>query len=251
EVALAVPAAGELDDGASEVGLRRDEIEVREPGRPRQTLERRSVQEVVARASVRALAEPGGRVRLRVEVDDERPLARLGEAGGEVDRGRRLPDAALLVRERVDRPRHASKAIQARGRFLATPGRRGKPGGVGPSLRRTSRPGGPSTRRAASRSATRETAPASAVGPTYSTAAPPGATRGRHHSAAVTGGARAFATATPYVSVSCSSARPCTTSAFGGAHRRRKSHLRPFASRSVTSRSGSAAASGIPGVPTP
>src|SRR5256885_13584764 len=57
--------------------------------------------------------------------------------------------------------------------------------------------------------------------------------------------------ATLYASVSCSSARPCTTRAFGGAQRRRKSHLRPFASSSVTSRSGSATASGIPGAPPP
>src|SRR5207248_4242807 len=116
--------------------------------------------------AVRALAEARGRVRLRVEVDDERPLARLREAGGEVDRGRRLADPALLVRERIDRARHAIKAIQARGRFLAIPGRRGNPGGVGPSLRRTSRPGGLSTNRPASFSAARATASASALRPT-------------------------------------------------------------------------------------
>src|SRR5919202_5051312 len=140
---------------------------------------------------------------------------------------------------------------QARGRFRAMPGRRGKPDGVGPSLRRTSRPGGLSTARPASFSAARATAAASALGPTYSTAAPPGATSGRHHSTATAGGASAFATATPYVSVSCSPARPCTTRAFDGTHRRRNSHLRPFASSSVTSRSGSATASGIPGAPPP
>ena len=65
----------------------------------RQLGERRAVEQVVARRAVRAHAEPGGRVRLRVEVDDERPLAGLREAGGEVDRGRRLADAALLVRK--------------------------------------------------------------------------------------------------------------------------------------------------------
>src|SRR4051812_44951488 len=37
----------------------------------------------------------------------------------------------------------------------------------------------------------------------------------------------------------------------GRAARRRKSHFRPAASRSVTSRSGKAAASGIPGAPPP
>src|SRR4051794_19152654 len=39
--------------------------------------------------------------------------------------------------------------------------------------------------------------------------------------------------------------------AFGGACARRKSHLRPFDSSSVTSLSGSASASGIPGAPPP
>src|SRR5581483_5944317 len=63
--------------------------------------------------------------------------------------------------------------------------------------------------------------------------------------------ASAFASARPYASGSCSSARPQTTWAFGGAHRSRKSHLRRDASSSDTSRSGSACASGIPGEPPP
>ena len=42
-------------------------------------------------------AEAGRGVALRIEVDDEHPLADGGEGGGEVDRGRRLADAALLV----------------------------------------------------------------------------------------------------------------------------------------------------------
>src|SRR6478736_3045764 len=53
------------------------------------------------------------------------------------------------------------------------------------------------------------------------------------------------------MSVSCSSARPSITRVFGGAQTRRKSHLRPVASSRVTSRSGSDAASGIPGTPPP
>ena len=52
------------------------------------------------------------------------------------------------------------------------------------------------------------------------------ATSGRHHSAATGGCASAFASATSHASSGCSSARPQTTRAFGGAHRRRKSHLR-------------------------
>ena len=107
EVALAVLALRELDDRAGELGLRGHEIEVREGRVLRQLGERRAVEQVVARRAVRAHAEPRGRVRLRVEVDDERALAGLREAGGEVDGGRRLADAALLVRERVD-PGHAA-----------------------------------------------------------------------------------------------------------------------------------------------
>ena len=107
EVALAVAALRELDDGAGEVGLRRDEVEVRERRVLRQLGERRAVEQVVARGAVRAHAETGGRVRLRIEVDHERALAGLREAGGEVDRSRRLADAALLIRKRVD-PGHAA-----------------------------------------------------------------------------------------------------------------------------------------------
>src|SRR5205085_9446414 len=102
EVALAVAALRELDDCACELGFRRHEVEVREGGVLRELPKRRTVEQVVARGAVGAHAEPRRRVRLRVEVDDERPLPGLGEAGGEVDRSRRLADAALLVRERVD-----------------------------------------------------------------------------------------------------------------------------------------------------
>jgi hypothetical protein len=66
-----------------------------------------AVEQVDARGSVCALAEARSRVRLWVEVDDERALARLGKAGGKVDRGRRLADAALLVRN-CKNARHAS-----------------------------------------------------------------------------------------------------------------------------------------------
>src|SRR5205814_8787298 len=54
-------------------------------------------------------------------------------------------------------------------------------------------------------------------------------------------------------SVYCSSARPWTTVTFGTARAasRRTAHLRPFATSSVTWRSGRAAASGIPGAPPP
>ena len=43
-------------------------------------------------------AETHGQVRLRVHVDAEHPVSQLGQCAAEVDRGRRLPDATLLVR---------------------------------------------------------------------------------------------------------------------------------------------------------
>ncbi len=45
-------------------------------------------------------AEPGRGVALRIEVDDEHALADGGERGAEIDRGRGLADAALLVGDR-------------------------------------------------------------------------------------------------------------------------------------------------------
>ena len=61
------------------------------------------VEDVVdARAQVLGEAEADGRVGLGVDVDEERRVAGLRDAGGDVDRGRRLPHAALLVRDGVD-----------------------------------------------------------------------------------------------------------------------------------------------------
>ena len=108
EVALAVRVVGELDRGAGEGGLRGHELEVPEPRRPGDLGDRRTVEQVVARRPVRLLAQTGRGVRLRVEIDEQRPLARLGEAGGEIDGGRRLADAALLVRDRVDGAGHGA-----------------------------------------------------------------------------------------------------------------------------------------------
>src|SRR5262249_47094928 len=81
---------------------------VREARRLRELAQRRPVQQVDARASVRALAQPRGRVRLRVEIDHERALAGFREAGCEVDRGRRLADSALLVGDRKSARAHAA-----------------------------------------------------------------------------------------------------------------------------------------------
>jgi hypothetical protein len=69
--------------------------------------------DVVGRGALGLHAEPGGGVRLRVEVEDEHALAVARERGAQVDGGRRLADAALLVGERDDR---------AQGQLLAAAG---------------------------------------------------------------------------------------------------------------------------------
>jgi hypothetical protein len=51
---------------------------------------------------VRVDAEPDGERALRVEVDQQHPAAVLGQRGTEVDRGRGLADATLLVGHRDD-----------------------------------------------------------------------------------------------------------------------------------------------------
>src|SRR5205823_4082291 len=108
QIPLAVRPARELDDGARELRFRRHELEPREPRRLREPLERDPIEQVERRAPVGALTQARGRVRLRVEVDDERPLTRLRETCCEVDRGRRLADAALLVGKRVHPAGHTA-----------------------------------------------------------------------------------------------------------------------------------------------
>ena len=51
-------------------------------------------------------AEPGRGIALRIEIDDQHPLADGGERGAEIDRRRGLADAALLVGDR-QHPRQA------------------------------------------------------------------------------------------------------------------------------------------------
>src|SRR5262249_55443355 len=107
QVALAVAAARQLYRGSCQLRLGRHQVEACEARRLREPRERNPVEQVERRAAVCALAQPGGGVRLRIEVDHERALAGLGETGSEVDRGRRLADAALLVGKRVDPAGHA------------------------------------------------------------------------------------------------------------------------------------------------
>src|SRR5205823_8128919 len=47
-------------------------------------------------------ADAGGGVRLRIEVDDEDFALARGDGRAEVDRCRRFPDAAFLIRQRDD-----------------------------------------------------------------------------------------------------------------------------------------------------
>src|ERR1035441_1860286 len=67
----------------------------------------------------------GGGIALRVKINDEDPRAMQRQAGGEIDRCRRLADTALLVRDRDDpaRPRPWPG--------LTTAGGQCSPGGAG------------------------------------------------------------------------------------------------------------------------
>jgi len=63
-------------------------------------LERSEAQEEFVRAGrtiAARNAEPGGSVALRVEIDQQDFLADGGERRGEINRRRRLADAALLI----------------------------------------------------------------------------------------------------------------------------------------------------------
>ena len=91
-----------MDGAACELLLRRDQIEVRK---------RASAADELAKAEHRrggrsvewplsfVWPRPDVDIRLRIEIDRKATLAGFGEAGGEIDGGRRLPDAALLIRD--------------------------------------------------------------------------------------------------------------------------------------------------------
>ena len=91
-------------------------MEVRKLRLPNEVAERRAVEQVVGGGPVRALAEPRGRVCLGIKIDHEGGLTGFRETGCEVDRGRRLADTALLIRQRVDAGRHSSQPTAADGR---------------------------------------------------------------------------------------------------------------------------------------
>ena len=69
--------------------------------------------------------EPGAGVALRVEVDDEHPVAEVGQAGAEVHGRGRLAHAALLVGDREDAGERAGERRRLVGRHR--PRRRARP----------------------------------------------------------------------------------------------------------------------------
>ena len=108
--------AGQLDRGAGEVAVGGDEPEVVGPGRTGRLGDRDVAGQAVVGRGVHLLvgAQGDGRVALRVEVDEQGLLAVAGRAGGEVDRGGRLADAALLIRHRVDQAHDGAPYLSGR-----------------------------------------------------------------------------------------------------------------------------------------
>ena len=81
--------------------------------------------------------EPGGGVALRVEVDDQHPVAELGQRSAEVHRGGRLADPTLLVRDRDDPRQLVRPAARRRSRRRRLRPRR--PSGSAPRSREARR----------------------------------------------------------------------------------------------------------------
>ena len=141
------------------------------------------------------------------------------------------PDDRSRVRARpaaAHTPTTAPRHAQPSGRFFATPTRRGKPAA---SARASGRRRGRRVAPAApppSCAATRATASRSAVGPSQRIAIPPGARAAastRRRSAAARAPSRARRRS---ASTGCSSARPHTTRAFGGAQCSQEVALAPL-----------------------
>ncbi len=81
------------------------DMQSRHRGRHHRVAQRRFAdQHVIGRAAAVAAvdAETGGGVALRIEIDDQHPLADRRKRGAEIDRGGGLANAALLVGQRQD-----------------------------------------------------------------------------------------------------------------------------------------------------
>ena len=104
--ALVAPfEADQLDLGAGQLAVGAEHVVAALRARPSRLGDRGALEQHVVDAQVeRALvdARAHGRVALRVEIDEQDASAESGQAGGEVDGGRRLADAALLVRNAED-----------------------------------------------------------------------------------------------------------------------------------------------------
>ena len=124
EVSLSAVSARQLDGRGCEVALRHHDVEVLERSRLRELRQGDAVEKVVRGRAVRPHSQPGRRVRLWVEIDEKHALARLGEAGAQVDSSRRLSDAAFLVRNGVDPCGHVARLETSPARVAACVNRR-------------------------------------------------------------------------------------------------------------------------------
>ena len=255
------PWPRELDGGAGELGARRDEVEVRESAsRCDDLVERCAVEQVVLK-TCRSRARRARRSHWPVGRGQRRASARRPRRG----RRRGSPRSSSCRRRpsgsRARRWSPRPHPSQARGRFLAIPGRRGNRSGVGPRLAEDEQPRQAPSRASAATSAAaaRATAASSAHGPTKRSAAPPGRTSGRHHSAATGGGGerprhrgrRTHRGRRPARAPPRARRRPRrSANSLGHALRGTRTCGRCDSSR-TTSRSGRAAASGNPGEPPP
>ncbi len=122
---LAILGAGELDFGAGQIAARRHHPERLHGGRLRDLGERHLAAEHAIDRPLGRLgleAEPTPRVALRVEIDEQRGEAGLGQAGGHVDRRRGLAYPALLVGDGDD-ARHRAARRPKRTQGAQDPGR--------------------------------------------------------------------------------------------------------------------------------
>ena len=106
--ALVVPSAG-APFRAEQIERRRDDRYIGDAGHHRRLRHAGAADHQVVTGNIAVVAgdsEPGRGIALRIEIDDQHPLADGGEGRGEIDRRRRLADAALLIGYGEDTRRH-------------------------------------------------------------------------------------------------------------------------------------------------
>ena len=97
--------ADQLDLGAGELAIGAEDVVAAVRAGPPRLGDRRAFEQDVVHARLEGAlvdARAHGRVALRIEIDQQNAPAEVGQTGGEIDRGRRLADAALLVRDTED-----------------------------------------------------------------------------------------------------------------------------------------------------